>query len=81
MTTRVGINGFGRIGRAFTRLALDRADLEVIAVNDMTDARTLAQEVIMRTIRPARPELAVGIAAAGAVATVGPAADVLSRGQ
>jgi glyceraldehyde 3-phosphate dehydrogenase len=34
MTTRVGINGFGRIGRAFTRLALDRTDLEVVAVND-----------------------------------------------
>ena len=42
MTTRIGINGFGRIGRAFTRLALDRADLEVVAVNDITDARTLA---------------------------------------
>jgi glyceraldehyde 3-phosphate dehydrogenase len=42
MTTRVGINGFGRIGRAFTRLALDRADLEVVAVNDVIDARTLA---------------------------------------
>ena len=42
MTTRVGINGFGRIGRAFTRLALGRADLEVVAVNDITDARTLA---------------------------------------
>jgi glyceraldehyde 3-phosphate dehydrogenase len=42
MVTRVGINGFGRIGRAFTRMALDRADLEVVAVNDVTDARTLA---------------------------------------
>ncbi len=42
MTTRVGINGFGRIGRSFTRLAADRADLEVVAVNDITDARTLA---------------------------------------
>ncbi len=42
MTTRVGINGFGRIGRAFTRMALDRADLEVVAVNDIADARTLA---------------------------------------
>ncbi len=42
MTTRVGINGFGRIGRAFTRLAADRSDLEVVAVNDITDARTLA---------------------------------------
>jgi glyceraldehyde 3-phosphate dehydrogenase len=42
MTTRVGINGFGRIGRAFTRHALKRSDLEVVAVNDITDARTLA---------------------------------------
>jgi glyceraldehyde 3-phosphate dehydrogenase len=38
----VGINGFGRIGRAFTRLALNRTDLEVVAVNDITDPRTLA---------------------------------------
>jgi glyceraldehyde 3-phosphate dehydrogenase len=38
----VGINGFGRIGRAFTRLALERGDLEVVAVNDIADARTLA---------------------------------------
>src|SRR6516225_9236129 len=42
MTTRVGINGFGRIGRTFTRLALERTDLEVVAVNDITDAGTLA---------------------------------------
>ena len=42
MTTRVGINGFGRIGRAFTRLAVDRGDLEVVGVNDITDARTMA---------------------------------------
>ena len=42
MTVRVGINGFGRIGRSFTRLALERADLQVVAVNDITDAKTLA---------------------------------------
>ena len=42
MTTRVGINGFGRIGRAFTRMALERTDLQVVAVNDIADARTLA---------------------------------------
>ena len=42
MTIRVGINGFGRIGRSFTRLALERTDLEVVAVNDITDAGTLA---------------------------------------
>jgi glyceraldehyde 3-phosphate dehydrogenase len=42
MTTRVGINGFGRIGRTFVRRALERADIEVVAVNDITDAQTLA---------------------------------------
>ena len=42
MITRVGINGFGRIGRTFVRLALERGDIEVVAVNDITDARTLA---------------------------------------
>jgi len=42
MTTRVGINGFGRIGRAFTRIALERSDLKVVAVNDITDTPTLA---------------------------------------
>ncbi len=42
MPIRVGINGFGRVGRAFVRRALERDDLEVVAVNDLTDARTLA---------------------------------------
>ncbi|RJF44799.1 type I glyceraldehyde-3-phosphate dehydrogenase [Actinomyces sp. 2119] len=43
MTTRVGINGFGRIGRNFFRAALEQgADLEVVAVNDLTDNKTLA---------------------------------------
>ncbi|TVZ05342.1 type I glyceraldehyde-3-phosphate dehydrogenase [Trebonia kvetii] len=42
MATRVGINGFGRIGRAFVRLAMERTDLEVVGINDIADARTLA---------------------------------------
>ena len=42
MPIQVGINGFGRVGRAFVRCALERDDLEVAAVNDLTDARTLA---------------------------------------
>ena len=42
MTVRVGINGFGRVGRAFLRRALERDDLEVVAINDVMDARTLA---------------------------------------
>jgi glyceraldehyde 3-phosphate dehydrogenase len=39
---KVGINGFGRIGRMFLRAALTKKDLEVVAVNDITDAATLA---------------------------------------
>lgn len=39
---RIGINGFGRIGRYFTRLSLDRADIEVVAINDVAPIETLA---------------------------------------
>ncbi len=43
MTVRVGINGFGRIGRNYLRAALTQgADIEVVAVNDLTDVKTLA---------------------------------------
>jgi len=42
MTTRIGINGFGRIGRSFLRVSAERPDLEVVAINDITDAGTLA---------------------------------------
>jgi len=42
MTTKVGINGFGRIGRNILRAALHTRDLEIVAVNDITDAKTLA---------------------------------------
>ncbi|AML58519.1 NAD-dependent glyceraldehyde-3-phosphate dehydrogenase [Serratia rubidaea] len=38
----VGINGFGRIGRNVLRAALGRTDFQVVAVNDLTDSRTLA---------------------------------------
>lgn len=43
MTIRVGINGFGRIGRNFYRAVMEQgADIEVVAVNDLTDPKTLA---------------------------------------
>jgi len=42
MTVKVGINGFGRIGRNVLRLGLNRKGLEFVAVNDLTDAPTLA---------------------------------------
>lgn len=41
-TTKIGINGFGRIGRNAFKLAFDRSDLEITAVNDLTDTKTLA---------------------------------------
>ncbi len=43
MTIRVGINGFGRIGREYLRYAADHDDIEVVAVNDVTDVVTLAR--------------------------------------
>lgn len=39
---RIGINGFGRIGRNVLRAALGRPDIEIVAVNDLTDSATLA---------------------------------------
>ena len=42
MPIRVGINGFGRIGRNVFRASLDTSELEFVAVNDITDAATLA---------------------------------------
>lgn len=42
MKTRIAINGFGRIGRNAFKIAFDRNDIEVVAINDLTDTRTLA---------------------------------------
>ena len=42
MSVKVGINGFGRIGRLVFRAALNEPDIEIVAVNDITDAKTLA---------------------------------------
>lgn len=42
MKTRVAINGFGRIGRNAFKIAFERGDLEVVAINDLTDTKTLA---------------------------------------
>ncbi|MDO4781304.1 MAG: type I glyceraldehyde-3-phosphate dehydrogenase [Candidatus Saccharibacteria bacterium] len=41
-TTKVAINGFGRIGRSAFKIAFERNDLEIVAINDLTDTRTLA---------------------------------------
>src|SRR6187200_319959 len=42
MAIKVGINGFGRIGRNVMRTALGDADIDLVAVNDLTDTKTLA---------------------------------------
>jgi glyceraldehyde 3-phosphate dehydrogenase len=42
MAIRVGINGFGRIGRNIVRAAMGNRDIDFVAVNDITDTRTLA---------------------------------------
>ena len=40
--TKIAINGFGRIGRNAFKIAFERADLEIVAINDLTDNKTLA---------------------------------------
>src|SRR5579862_389393 len=42
MAVKVGINGFGRIGRNVVRAALNNPEIEFVAVNDLTDTKTLA---------------------------------------
>ncbi|HMK44845.1 MAG TPA: glyceraldehyde 3-phosphate dehydrogenase NAD-binding domain-containing protein, partial [Dissulfurispiraceae bacterium] len=42
MAIRVAINGFGRIGRAFFRVSYGFKDVEIVAINDLTDSKTLA---------------------------------------
>ncbi len=42
MAIKVGINGFGRIGRLVFRVAAERDDIEIVAINDLADAKTLA---------------------------------------
>ena len=42
MKTRIAINGFGRIGRTAFKIAFRRSDVEIVAINDLSDAQTLA---------------------------------------
>ena len=68
MAIRVGINGFGRIGRNVLRACLGETALEFVAVNDITDAKTLAHLLkhdsvhgrLDDDVRPADNALAVG---------------------
>jgi glyceraldehyde 3-phosphate dehydrogenase len=69
MSTRVAINGFGRIGRAVLRSAIERdADLDIVAVNDIADADALAHlltldSVYGRFAHPVRSESAALVVA------------------
>ena len=50
MSTKLAINGFGRIGRLIFRIALERPDLEIVAINDLSDAHILAHLLKYDTI-------------------------------
>lgn len=45
ITTRIAINGLGRIGRAFLKIALERPELEIVAVNEISEARDKDQGI------------------------------------
>ncbi|MDO8431876.1 MAG: type I glyceraldehyde-3-phosphate dehydrogenase [Candidatus Binatus sp.] len=77
MAIKVGINGFGRIGRMFLRAALTKSDLEVVAVNDITDAATLAHLLKYDSIHgPLKHEVKVE---GGAIMLDGKALQVLAE--
>ena len=68
MAIKVGINGFGRIGRNIMRAAMDDTSIDIVAVNDLTDARTLAHLLKYDSILG---NLKADIAASGDKITVG----------
>jgi len=68
MATKVGINGFGRIGRNIMRAALGSTDIDFVAVNDLTSAATLAHLLKYDSILG---NLAADISASGDRITVG----------
>jgi glyceraldehyde 3-phosphate dehydrogenase len=56
MAVKVGINGFGRIGRNVVRAGLHRDDIEFVAVNDITDTKTLAHLLKYDSVLGTLPE-------------------------
>jgi glyceraldehyde 3-phosphate dehydrogenase len=78
MALRIGINGFGRIGRLVVRAAARRgAALEFVAVNDLTDAKTLAHLLKYDSIHGIWP--AAGLSADGHLAVDGKRLEVSSE--
>jgi glyceraldehyde 3-phosphate dehydrogenase len=68
MAIKVGINGFGRIGRNIMRAALAHNDVDIVAVNDITDAATLAHLLKYDSVLG---NLSVPVSATGDVIKVG----------
>ncbi|GAA0462851.1 type I glyceraldehyde-3-phosphate dehydrogenase [Alkalibacillus silvisoli] len=56
MTVKLGINGFGRIGRRVFRAALNNDNVEVVAINDLTDANMLAHLLKYDSVHGQLPE-------------------------
>ena len=56
MSIRVAINGFGRIGRLVFKAAQYDKDVEVVAINDLTDAHTLAHLLKYDSVHGRYPE-------------------------
>ena len=91
MAVKVGINGFGRIGRNVVRAGLHRTDIEFVAVNDLTDTKTLAHllkydsvlgTLARRPSRRTRDSITVGGKKIKVFATKDPAQlDWASRGR
>ena len=65
---RIAINGFGRIGRMFLRAALNDKNIDIVAVNDLTDAKTLAHLLKYDSVHGALP---VKVKASGNYIVVG----------
>ncbi|HEX9024703.1 MAG TPA: type I glyceraldehyde-3-phosphate dehydrogenase [Geobacteraceae bacterium] len=76
MALRVAINGFGRIGRMVFRAALKEKGIDIVAINDLTDARTLAHLLKYDSVHGALP--AKVEAMDGAIAVNGTAVKILA---
>jgi glyceraldehyde 3-phosphate dehydrogenase len=60
MSIKLGINGFGRIGRLVFRAAMNRSDVEVVAINDLTDAATMAHLLAYDSVHGKLPVTVIG---------------------
>jgi glyceraldehyde 3-phosphate dehydrogenase len=60
MSIKIGINGFGRIGRLVFRAVMNRSDVEVVAINDLTDAATMAHLLAYDSVHGKLPVAVTG---------------------